>query len=78
MAVAADQPEPLAVSRSWSVRLTIAIDRNVFTICVLAALCCVQALLVRGAVAADSWYSLVGGRLVAGHGLPRARQPDGC
>src|SRR5580765_1220112 len=71
MAVAADQPEPLAVSRSWSVRLTIAIDRNVFTICVLAALCCLQALLVRGAVTADSWYSLVGGRLVAGQGLPR-------
>jgi hypothetical protein len=71
MAVAADQPESLAPARPWAERVTTAIDRNVFTISVLAALCAVQGLLVRGAVTADSWYTLVGGRLVAGHGLPR-------
>jgi hypothetical protein len=70
MAVAADQPESLATARPWSLRVTVAIDRNVFTISVLAALCAVQALLVHGAVVGDSWYTLVGGRLVAGHGLP--------
>src|SRR5215470_1227626 len=71
MAVAADQPDSLGRTRPWSERVALTIDRNVFTISVLAALCAVQALLVRGAVTADSWYTLVGGRLVARHGLPR-------
>ena len=46
------------------------LERNVFTVLVLAACAAVQAVFVRGAVVADGWYSLLGGRVVAAGGLP--------
>jgi hypothetical protein len=60
------EPPPAAGRRSRGALL----DRNVFVVCVLAACCAAQAEFVRGTVASDSWYSLLGGRIVAHSGLP--------
>jgi hypothetical protein len=48
------------------------LDRNVFTICVLAAGCVANAVFVRSTVASDSWYSVLGGRIIVHSGLPHS------
>ena len=63
----ADRERPPAGERQTRGAL---LDRNVFVVCVLAACCAVQAEFVRSTVASDSWYSLLGGRIVADSGLP--------
>src|SRR5204863_6268319 len=64
---------PLAASRSDTTagsRLADVVQRNVFVILVLCAAAALQTVLSRAAIASDSWYSLLGGRIVANSGVP--------
>jgi hypothetical protein len=51
--------------------LTSVLERNAFTIGVVAACMALQSALVRGAIGADSWYTLLAGRVIARGGLPQ-------
>jgi hypothetical protein len=46
------------------------LERNVFVICILGACCIAQARFVSRTVVQDSWYAVLGGRIVADLGLP--------
>jgi hypothetical protein len=63
---------PLASRKSASAgsRLADVVQRNVFVVLVLCAAGALLALLVQTAIASDSWYSLLGGRIVADSGIP--------
>jgi hypothetical protein len=51
-------------------RLRSALERNVFLVTVLGVCAALQAVFLRAAVVSDSWYTLLGGRIVAHDGLP--------
>jgi hypothetical protein len=51
-------------------RLRAALERNVFLVAMLGVCTALQAAFLRGAVVSDSWYTLLGGRIVAHDGLP--------
>jgi hypothetical protein len=46
------------------------LERNVFVICILGVCCLAQAKFVSRTVVQDSWYAVLGGRIVANAGLP--------
>jgi hypothetical protein len=52
-------------------RLRDALDRNVFAVLVLAVCGALHVQFVRGALGPDSWYTVLGGRIVSSSGLPR-------
>jgi hypothetical protein len=63
---------PLASRKSASAgsRLADVVQRNVFVVLVLCAAGALLTLLSQTAIASDSWYSLLGGRIVAHSGIP--------
>jgi hypothetical protein len=63
-------PEWTETRRGMRVRVRERLERNVFTLVIFAGCVTIQALVVRGFVYSDSWYTLVSGRVIAQHGLP--------
>lgn len=51
-------------------RIRDVLDANVFVLVILGICVTVQTQLLRGDVAGDSWYTLLGGRIIARFGLP--------
>jgi hypothetical protein len=59
-----------AQTHSRAERLRSALERNVFVVSALGACCAAHVILIRAALGSDAWYTLVGGRTIAKHGLP--------
>jgi len=52
-------------------RVAALVERNAFVVCVLAALTGIELAFLRATVTPDSWYTLLGGRVVSRAWLPR-------
>jgi hypothetical protein len=61
---------PARARRAARIRVLDALEQNTFVVLVLAAVGALQAALSRVAIGSDSWYTLIGGRLVARSWLP--------
>src|SRR5262249_62267414 len=53
-------------------RLAAAIDRNVFVVLVLAVVGVLRVSFLAGGIGPDTWYTLVGGRVISRSGLPHS------
>jgi hypothetical protein len=68
---AAAQSDRLIRSVSRRARARAALEDNAFVVSILAACLVMQAVVIRGAVVFDAWYTVLGGRIVLHSGLPR-------